>query len=75
MSAAVPMKGTWGETGAWHLGKNPVKATGESAAQLQQKMPVPWDQQWWWSGGGLSLEDKLCVLQRAEPGKGPENQE
>lgn len=37
------------------------------------EMPVPWDnhqeQQQQWSGAGLSFEDQLCVLQRAEPEK------
>ena len=49
---------------------------GESAVQLQQgtpeglEMSIPWDnhqEQWWrWNRVSWSLEDKLCVLQRAE---------
>ena len=60
------------------LGENPGKAIGESAATpvvaenpTILKMPVPRDdhqeQQQQWSGASWSLEDKLCVLQRAEP--------
>lgn len=54
----------------------PGEAVGENAAQLQRKnasileMPVPWDyhqeHQQQRSGASLSLEDKLCVLQRSE---------
>jgi hypothetical protein len=42
---------------------HPPEAIGGSAAQLQQKIPGKQKQ---WREASQSLEDKLCVLQRAE---------
>ena len=64
------------EVEIWNHERNQWKAIDESAAQLQEtpevlEMPVPLndhqEEQWWWSGTNWSLEDKLYLLQRAEP--------
>jgi len=66
----------WGRAGV--LEENPGEGVDGGGAQSQQRtsileMPVSWDdhqeQQQQWSGASRSLQDQLCVVQRAESEK------
>ena len=75
------LKGSCKENDALHHEESLGEAVGESAARFTAENPsilemsVTWDdpqeQQQQWNGASRSLEDRPCMLQRAELEKSP----